>query len=283
VYNRATYLERSILTALNQTLTDFEIVVIDDGSIDKSPAIVRRLAKRDPRLLLIRHRKNLGTHAARQTGVFAAHGTYILSLDPDDLLLPRIAELAVRAALVNKVDIVEFQAIECPNDTSPCELFTFLPPRVRFGTGSLLRMLFIRRRLGWNIWKRLIRKDVYVSALNLFASSTNATRIVYGEDKLHIGLIFLLANGFCYIEEPGYVYYRFLPENSESGKQQTPSMCIDQLRYVEKILMELYANVSNLSYPMDLSIPSGLQRKLPHRRKRGSNMNESLILTNSTV
>jgi glycosyltransferase involved in cell wall biosynthesis len=262
VFNRARYLNRSLQSALNQTLTSLEVIVIDDASTDNSAEIAQNASQTDPRVRLVRHHRNLGTHAARRTGVFAARGQYILSLDPDDLLLPRTAELAVRTALVHRVDIVEFQVLECLNGSSDCVFFNFHPPPTTRGRGRYLRKLFIRRRLGWNIWKRLILRDLYIKALSLLPNETFYSRIVYGEDKLHTGLVILLADAFYYMREYGYVYNGMLPENSESGTQQSANICVQQLRFVEQTLVELYARVGNLSYVMDMRIPTGLQGRV---------------------
>jgi GT2 family glycosyltransferase len=84
-YNAAPYIGATIRSALAQTLADLEVIVVDDGSTDESPAIVAAID--DPRVRLL-HRTNAGPAAARNTGIAAARSDIIAFLDADDLALP---------------------------------------------------------------------------------------------------------------------------------------------------------------------------------------------------
>ncbi len=81
VYNKGDYLRRSAGSVLAQSFRDFELIVVDDGSKDGSPAVVRSL--KDKRVRLIAQ-KNAGVSAARNRGVAAARGRYVAFLDADD-------------------------------------------------------------------------------------------------------------------------------------------------------------------------------------------------------
>ena len=89
-YNRSVLLPRSIRSVLNQTFQDFELIVVDDGSKDDSEEVVRGFE--DKRIRYIRHEKNKGGSAARNTGIKAAQGEYIGLLDDDDEWLPEKLE-----------------------------------------------------------------------------------------------------------------------------------------------------------------------------------------------
>lgn len=82
-YNAATYIEATILSIQQQTLADWELLVIDDGSTDNSADIVRYMAKDDNRIKLIQ-KENGGTASARKLGLELARGEYIQFLDADD-------------------------------------------------------------------------------------------------------------------------------------------------------------------------------------------------------
>jgi glycosyltransferase involved in cell wall biosynthesis len=86
VFNRPAQVDRAIRSVLAQTYQDFEIVVIDDGSTDETTAVVA--AFEDPRITLIRHERNRGGSAARNTGIRAGTAPYIAFLDSDDEWLP---------------------------------------------------------------------------------------------------------------------------------------------------------------------------------------------------
>jgi glycosyltransferase involved in cell wall biosynthesis len=81
-YNRASLLKRSIESVLNQSYTDFEIVVVDDASTDRTLEVIGTF--RDSRIKYFRREKNGGEAAARNTGIGCAKGRYIASHDSDD-------------------------------------------------------------------------------------------------------------------------------------------------------------------------------------------------------
>jgi glycosyltransferase involved in cell wall biosynthesis len=86
VFNRRVTVRRAIESVLAQTCQDFEIIVVDDGSTDATAASVAALA--DHRITLIRHERNRGGSAARNTGIRASSGPYVAFLDSDDAWLP---------------------------------------------------------------------------------------------------------------------------------------------------------------------------------------------------
>lgn len=92
-YNVEEFILPAVRSALSQTFRDLEVIVVDDGSTDKTPDLVMSLC--DPRLSLIRH-ENLGLAAARNTGIRASSGSYIGLLDGDDIWLPTKADIHVR-------------------------------------------------------------------------------------------------------------------------------------------------------------------------------------------
>ncbi|MGC4071985.1 MAG: glycosyltransferase [Nibricoccus sp.] len=87
VYNAATYLESAIASVQAQTFSDFEIVVVDDGSKDNSKALLDALAARDPRIRVI-SRPNTGIVGALNDSLAAARGEFVARMDADDLCLP---------------------------------------------------------------------------------------------------------------------------------------------------------------------------------------------------
>jgi len=86
MYNRARFIARALNSCLSQDFTDFEIIVVDDGSSDGSADVVRGCT--DSRVKLVCHEMNRGVCPARNTGVAAASGEWVVYLDSDDELLP---------------------------------------------------------------------------------------------------------------------------------------------------------------------------------------------------
>lgn len=83
VYNRSSFIPESVHSVLNQTFKDFELICIDDGSTDESPAILSKLAQFDSRIKILTQ-TNRGRCSARNVGIKAAKGKWITFLDSDD-------------------------------------------------------------------------------------------------------------------------------------------------------------------------------------------------------
>ena len=91
VYNVEKYLKRCVDSILNQTYTDFELLLVDDGSTDGGPQICDDYAARDPRVRVI-HKTNGGLISARNEGIHAARGSYVCILDGDDWALENMLQ-----------------------------------------------------------------------------------------------------------------------------------------------------------------------------------------------
>lgn len=95
VFNEAEYVEAAIESVLRQTMSDLELVIVDNGSTDASPEILRRV--RDPRVRLFRNPTNLGSAAAGNRAVRESRARLIARMDADDIALPQRLEKQVAA------------------------------------------------------------------------------------------------------------------------------------------------------------------------------------------
>jgi glycosyltransferase involved in cell wall biosynthesis len=86
VYNAAAYIEKTITSLLNQTFTDFELLIIDDGSTDNTIAVIKKFT--DDRIKLIVNDKNLGLIKTLNKATALSKGRYIARMDADDIALP---------------------------------------------------------------------------------------------------------------------------------------------------------------------------------------------------
>jgi glycosyltransferase involved in cell wall biosynthesis len=127
-FNRSRTLATAIASVLNQTYRDFELIVVDDGSVDESEALVARI--KDKRLKYIKRPRNGGAGAARNTGLLAAAGEYIAFQDSDDIWLPNKLErqLGLFATLPAEIGVVTGAKILYGRDDS----FAFGPGRVSY-------------------------------------------------------------------------------------------------------------------------------------------------------
>lgn len=107
IYNVEKYLENCVRSVQNQSYKNLEIILVDDGSTDKSGEICDRLAEDDNRIK-VRHKKNGGLAAARNTGYREATGSYLMYIDSDDLIKESVIEKSVQALEREKSDVVIF-------------------------------------------------------------------------------------------------------------------------------------------------------------------------------
>ena len=91
VYNTGEYVEIAINSIIGQTLRDIEILVINDGSTDKSPEIINKLSLQDNRIKVF-SQDNQGLSCSRNAGILQAEGEYLYFMDSDDYLEPDALE-----------------------------------------------------------------------------------------------------------------------------------------------------------------------------------------------
>ncbi len=105
VYNAEQYLNRCVLSVVNQTLENFELILVDDGSNDRSAQICNEWAERDGRVSAI-HQANGGSAKARNAGLRIARGQYIGFADGDDWLEPNMFQTMIECACKHDSDLV---------------------------------------------------------------------------------------------------------------------------------------------------------------------------------
>ena len=115
IYNVEKYLRRSIDSVLSQTFSDFELILVDDGSPDNCPKICDEYAEKDHRIKVV-HKENGGLVSARQAGVRIAKGDYVFNLDADDAITSDALMSAYQIILDTKADMVSFSYRVYTND-----------------------------------------------------------------------------------------------------------------------------------------------------------------------
>lgn len=104
-YNVEQYIAEAIESVLNQTFTDFELIIVNDGSTDNTPKIIEKYAKQDKRIKLI-NQKNMGLSGARNTGLEHATADYIMFIDSDDMIKPTMCEQMYNRITKDNLDMV---------------------------------------------------------------------------------------------------------------------------------------------------------------------------------
>ena len=130
LYNKAPYVRRALDSIAAQTLSDFEVIVVDDGSTDDGASIVANYG--DSRVRLVRQ-PNVGPGAARNAGLAQAQGEFIAFLDADDQWLPTYLEESVRQLEESGQDVAAVSSgyIEYPSGLSKEKMWRKRPWRAR--------------------------------------------------------------------------------------------------------------------------------------------------------
>lgn len=108
VYNCESYLRQCLSSIKQQSLTDIEVICVDDGSTDKSNEIIKEYALGDKRFKYI-YKKHSNAGEARNVGMAASRGDYLIFLDGDDFFAPNMIENALKCSLNTDADITVFQ------------------------------------------------------------------------------------------------------------------------------------------------------------------------------
>lgn len=122
VYNAEKYLLNCLSSATKQTLTNIEIIVINDASTDSSLGIIKKFKKTDKRIKLINFHENKGNGIGRNVGIKKSTGDYILFLDADDWLEQNAAERLYQAASVKNAEIVHLGYFQHNTKSEKCDI-----------------------------------------------------------------------------------------------------------------------------------------------------------------
>jgi glycosyltransferase involved in cell wall biosynthesis len=112
VYNTELFIERCLNSIIEQTFTDFEIILIDDNSTDNCPKICEKYVKKDSRIKIIHNETNLGSSLSRKIGLENAVGTYIQFIDSDDWVEKNMLERLYYTAVSGDYDIIWYDFFE---------------------------------------------------------------------------------------------------------------------------------------------------------------------------
>ena len=155
VYNVQAYLGACLDSILAQTVKDFEVICVEDCSTDGSLSILQAYSQKDPRIRVIRHAKNSGLSAARNTGIDEARGDWVLFVDSDDVVSKTLCERTLAAAQELDADVVFYGHTAFSDGEAP-------PPE----PGCTKPVLADRRALLAKhafAWTKLVRRDLLVS------------------------------------------------------------------------------------------------------------------------
>ena len=206
IYNVGKYVRKTIDSVTSQTYDNLEIVCVNDGSTDDCPQILSAYAAQDKRIKVV-NQQNQGTYIARQVGVEAAEGDYIVFLDGDDELKPDACAQIVSMVNETDADIVQFgmTILADKHDDEFLRWITrFLNPKkgVFEGSENMIRKCYVEEKLPWNVIGKAIRSSVAKQAFR----DMDQVRFSGLDDYVSTFYIYLYANKLYSSERKLYNY-----------------------------------------------------------------------------
>lgn len=222
IYNSEKFLEAALESIAVQTYRNIEIILVNDGSTDKSLDICKKFLKLETRSQLFTQ-KNSGVAAARNLGLSKATGDYIIHVDSDDISPPRSIELLVETALKEDSDIVVGSYVMRFPDKD-----ILVEPRIKKSSSSFLESI-LKDEVHAGLWNKLIHRRVY-SGIEI------TPNLDLMEDKLLlVKMLCLQERKISAISETIYIYY----QRANSISYSPSSKNLEQSEMVVSIICEL--------------------------------------------
>ena len=219
--NMRLYIKQNLLSIINQSFQDFEIIVVNDFSRDETEDIIRSLQTTDKRIKLVNHYQNLGVYHSRIEAILNAKGEYILLMDPDDMYLnPNLFQEIYNYNLKHNLDIIEFSVYQ-QNDG---EKRIFLPdnhyethfhgfPKEIISQPELSNLLYYlpgtqeySKTICRNIWNKIIRRQVFLQVDKYIGQDYYDAFVITADDMIMNVIVYQYAQNYSNIVLPGYLY-----------------------------------------------------------------------------
>ena len=237
-YNAEKYIRRCLDSLLAQTMTDFELIVVDDGSTDGTPAILDEYAAADSRIRVI-HKPNGGVASARQAGMDAAAGEYTIHADADDWVEPEMLQEMLASARTNEVDMVfcDFYIVHPGNVVE----YRSQKPKSLNPLSVMGEMMF---DLHGSLCNKLIRKSLLDKYGIRFVEGMNMAEDQY--------LILRLLSHGCSVSYIPKAYYHYDQTQNDGSLCNRGVLAADWLRPLEMI--SSYTDISPVQAYFDKAV-----------------------------
>lgn len=236
VYNVESYIPRCIDSLLNQLYTDYEIILVDDGSTDKSGEICDAYAMDDNRIKVI-HQNNTGPSAARYAGLMASKGKYVAFVDGDDyldsdmieqLMNPIIEDDSIDISIGGHVlDRIDGSIVNALSDGIKVTYYNYV---------EAMADMFEGKKFIWSLWGKIYKKELLLT-YGIMSTCPSS----HGDDTYVNSQVFPIAKKMVFV--PVYGYHYCMRSDSMMHKAFNTS----QIATVDVLnnLMEKYSNISN--------------------------------------
>lgn len=241
VYNVADYLPACMDSVLANSCTDCEVILVDDGSTDGvSPGLCDDYARREPELVRVIHQLNGGPGSARNTGLAAARGEYVLFVDSDDTVAPDALAVLRRSMEKTVADVYTFQ-MACHEPGGPRCVTQIAPPTDGAVTLKEKPELLLSQPA---IWARLWRRELFTKNAIRFPE-----RSWVGEDLRTVTKLLTVAETIVVLPE---VLYFYLLRPGSLMRSENAERNRDMIRTFEDVLQWLEQRGLRRPYEQEL-------------------------------
>ncbi len=244
-YNIETYIERAIKSVLEQTFENYELIIVNDCSKDKTLEKIQNF--KDERIIVINNEKNVGLGAVRNIGIAMAQGEYIVHLDGDDALYENTTLEKIDKLIGNDTPDIIYLGFKDVGGFNKVHLST-----AENSTKEARLTCDINFSVPSKCWRREF----------LLENNIKFMENIYYEDMVYSTTATILAKSYKYGDFPSFKYYR----NRKGSIMSTPSIrrCSDMYRMLA-YLMDLYDITPDEYKPYLLSFIENETESLPLR------------------
>lgn len=246
--NKNEYILRSLISIEAQTFKNIEIIYIDDFSQYDSISFINILKLIDKRILLIKNKKNRGILYTKSLGVKISRAKYVIVLDQDDMLLSKnLLSIIYEKSQKFNLDILQFKSLKLIEKTKIIKL----NPEKNFpGYDSIITQpelgkieYYLNYSFGFtfNLWDKIIKRDIYLKALNFIGDDLYNSKVVQREDHIIIFALYKVAERYMRINIDGYLYIKHENQITYNINSQRSSLVNDEFTF----LYFLYNNTSD--------------------------------------
>lgn len=204
IYQVEAYLPRCLDSILAQTMRDYELILVNDGTKDNCPQIMDAYAAKDSRIRLV-HKENGGLSSARNAGLEIARGKYVAFVDSDDYIAPTLLEDTVHAAEETEADQVLFN-YRLVDENGEHEPYLKFEDEVidlqKLGLAQYFYRYWMPYRHGQEAWSKLYRRSIIEEHALRYAPNHE----VFAEDTLFSAMYLLHTKKIAALSK-AYVYY----------------------------------------------------------------------------
>ena len=207
VFNQENYLSNFIFSVQTQKLKEYELIFVDDFSVDNSTKIINKIKGKDKRIKLIKNKKNMGTLYSRYIGELNANSECIIFIDCDDFVLEN--------GIVNSYKYIKKNKISISNFSYNYKKTIYQPYL------SYIYYYNIKKKKGdefnYALWNKLIKRNIVNKAFKWIGEKFLKEKIIIHNDLIILFSLLKNAKSYKYIDELGYYYFYKSNKNSASS------------------------------------------------------------------